>query len=72
MNRYLVILERTATGWSAYCPEIPGCVAAGRTRRDTCRLMRAALALHLQAEPGHSQERAARPRSQPAYVTVPV
>jgi len=70
MNRYLIILERTRTGWSAYSPDLPGCVAAGRTRRDTCRLMRRAIALHLEAEVAAGRRLPARPRAFPAYVTV--
>ena len=45
---YLIIYEQTPTGWSAYVPDLTGCVAAGRTRRDTERLMRGAIAMHLQ------------------------
>jgi predicted RNase H-like HicB family nuclease len=32
MNRYLIIIEETSTGYSAYSPDVPGCVATGRTR----------------------------------------
>ena len=32
MNSYLIILEKTATGFSAYSPDIPGCIATGSTR----------------------------------------
>jgi len=34
-------------GWSAYVPDLPGCVAAAETRAEVSRLIREALALHL-------------------------
>ncbi len=47
MSRYLIIVEPTATGFSAYSPDVPGCVAAGRTREEVEREMQEALAFHL-------------------------
>ena len=47
--RYAVIYERTDTGYSAFAPDLPGCVAAGATLRETERLMREAIDLHLRA-----------------------
>ena len=46
---YAVIYEKTATGYSAYAPDLPGCIAAGRTLRETEILMREAIELHLRA-----------------------
>jgi len=46
--KYVVVYERTTGGWSAYVPGLPGCVAAGRTRRETERLIREAIAFHLE------------------------
>ena len=40
--RYLVILEETSTGYSAYSPDVPGCVATGNTVDDAEREMAAA------------------------------
>ena len=45
--RYLAVLEPTATGYSAYLPDLPGCVAAGETEGETLDLLRRAVALHL-------------------------
>ena len=47
--RYVVVYEQTGSGWSAYAPDLPGCVAAGDTREDVERLMREAIKLHLEA-----------------------
>ena len=47
-NRYLVIIEGAEGSYSAYSPDLPGCVAAGDTREGTLELMREAIALHLE------------------------
>ncbi len=44
---YTVIYETTPTGYSAYVPDLPGCVAAGDTRAETERLIRSALQAHI-------------------------
>ena len=46
--KYAVIHEKTATGYSAYAPDIPGCIAAGVTLAETAALMRGVIALHLE------------------------
>ena len=45
---YVVVYEQTDTGWSAYLPDLPGCVAAGETREETERLICEAIAFHLE------------------------
>lgn len=45
--KYAVIYEQTSTGYSAYVPDLPGCVAAGHTVKETEDLMRAAIQMHL-------------------------
>jgi predicted RNase H-like HicB family nuclease len=45
--RHLAVLEPTATGYSAYLPDLPGCVAAGETEEETLDVDRRAVALHL-------------------------
>ena len=46
--KYVVVYEETPTGFSAYLPDLPGCVAAGETRVKTERLIREAIAFHLE------------------------
>ncbi len=46
--KYLIILEPTDTGYSAYSPDIDGCVAAGDDREETLELMRGAIEFHLE------------------------
>ena len=47
--KYAVIYEKTDTGYSAYLPDLPGCIAAGRTLEETSELMRGAMEMHLDA-----------------------
>jgi predicted RNase H-like HicB family nuclease len=47
-RRYPIVIERTATGFSAYSPDVPGCAAAGDTEEETCRDFRDALADHFE------------------------
>lgn len=47
MSRYLVIIEEGATGFSAYSPDLPGCVATGATRDEVESNMREAIAMHV-------------------------
>ncbi len=46
--KYLVIVAGTDGSYSAYSPDLPGCVAAGDTRQETVELMRDAIAFHLE------------------------
>jgi predicted RNase H-like HicB family nuclease len=46
---YIVIYEKTPAGFSAYLPDLPGCVAAGATRAEVERLIRSAVDMHLEA-----------------------
>ncbi|VTR98166.1 Marine sediment metagenome DNA, contig: S03H2_L02933 (Fragment) OS=marine sediment metagenome GN=S03H2_15717 PE=4 SV=1: UPF0150 [Gemmata massiliana] len=46
--KYLIILEPTDTGYSAYSPDLDGCVAAGDSRDETIALMQEAIEFHLE------------------------
>ena len=46
--KYLVVIEETETGYSAYSPDLPGCAAAGPTREEAARLMKEAIEFHLE------------------------
>jgi predicted RNase H-like HicB family nuclease len=46
--RYLVVVEETKTGFSAYSPDLPGCVATSDTHANVEREMTEAIALHLE------------------------
>ena len=69
VSRYLIIVEPTATGFSAYSPDVPGCVATGRSRADVEREMREAVAFHLDGLREDGQP-VPRPSAAAAYVDV--
>lgn len=48
MIEYTVIYERGVNNWSAYSPDVPGCVAAGETREEVERLFKEALEFHFE------------------------
>jgi predicted RNase H-like HicB family nuclease len=48
MNEYLVIIEETPTGYSAYSPDVDGCIAAAETRDEVEAMMNQALTSHLE------------------------
>lgn len=47
MLRFLVVIEKTENNWSAYSPDIPGCVATGATREETEINIHEAIELHV-------------------------
>ena len=49
MSQYAVIYEPTSTGYSAYVPDLPGCIATGRTLEQTRKRMLQAIDAHLRA-----------------------
>ena len=53
--RYLVVIEKSPRNYSAYSPDVPGCVATGRTLGDTTRNMREALEGHLEVMAEHGE-----------------
>ena len=46
--KVLIIVEETATGFSSYAPDVPGCIATGETRAEVEQLMREAIEFHLE------------------------
>ena len=46
---YLVVVEKGGSSYGAYVPDLPGCVAAGETRREVLKLIRDAVKLHIEA-----------------------
>lgn len=47
MRRYAVVVEHFRANYSAYVPDLPGCVATGESMEDTLANVREAIALHL-------------------------
>ena len=46
--KYAVVYERTPNNFSAYVPDLPGCVATGASREEVEQRIREAVALHLE------------------------
>ncbi len=46
--RYAIVIERTAANYSAYVPDLPGCVATGATPEEVETQIREAIVFHLQ------------------------
>lgn len=48
MQQYLVVIEKTANNYSAFLPDVPGCIATGQTVDETLQLLQEALTFHLE------------------------
>jgi len=46
--RYAIVIERTENNYSAYVPDLPGCVATGATLEETETAIRDAIAFHIE------------------------
>ncbi len=69
MKKYLIVIETTQTGFSAYSPDLPGCVSTGRTREEIEQNMREAIAFHLDGLREEGQP-VPEPQSYSAYVEL--
>ncbi|KON75673.1 Uncharacterized protein NV38_0003171 [Leptospira kirschneri serovar Mozdok] len=45
---YPVMIEKNSTGYGAYVPDLPGCVAVGETEAEVTRLIKEAIEFHLE------------------------
>ena len=48
IHRFLIVIEKTDGNYSAYSPDLPGCVATGNTREETERNMYEAIEMHIE------------------------
>jgi len=71
MHKYLIIVEESERNFAAYSPDLPGCVATGKTRAAVAKNMRTAIEMHLEGlqEDGLPIP---EPRSRADYVSVAV
>jgi len=69
MHRFLIVVEKAGGNYSAYSPDLPGCVATGKTREQATRNMHEAIELHVR---GLREDRLPIPksRSYAEYVAV--
>ena len=54
--KYAVVIEKGEDGYGAYVPDLPGCIAAGKTKKEVKKLIQEAIAFHIEGlkENGHS------------------
>jgi predicted RNase H-like HicB family nuclease len=45
--RYAIVIEKTNTGYSAYVPDLPGCIATGASKAEIEREMQGAIRFHI-------------------------
>ena len=69
MHRFLVVVDKAGKNYSAYSPDLPGCVATGKTREETEYRMHEAIELHVKGliEDGLSVP---KPHASAAFVAV--
>jgi predicted RNase H-like HicB family nuclease len=48
-TEYVVVIEKSETGFGAYVPDLPGCVALGETHDEALTLIREAIELHVES-----------------------
>jgi predicted RNase H-like HicB family nuclease len=68
--KLLIVVEQTRTGYSAYSPDLPGCIATGATREEVEREMKEAIDFHLEGMRAEG-EAVPEPSSYSTYVEVP-
>ena len=70
MHRVLIVIENAGKNFSAYSPDLPGCIATGGTREETERRMYEAIKLHVE---GLLEDNQAVPESTSVaeYIIVP-
>ena len=48
MKKYLIIVEETSTGYSAFSPDVPGCGSTGQTKEEVEHNIQEAIAFHIE------------------------
>ena len=48
MKKYLIVIEKSKSGYSSYSPDILGCVATGKTKQEVEKNMYEAIQFHLE------------------------
>ncbi|MDQ3620103.1 MAG: type II toxin-antitoxin system HicB family antitoxin [Actinomycetota bacterium] len=69
MSEYLTIIENSEDSYSAYSPDLPGCVATGDTIEEVRKLMQEAIQMHIESLREHG-EPVPPPSSSAEYLAV--
>jgi predicted RNase H-like HicB family nuclease len=56
LTEYLAVIEQDGDAWGAYVPDLPGCVAVGRTREEVASLIGEAVPLHIALMREHGEQ----------------
>jgi predicted RNase H-like HicB family nuclease len=69
MKKYLIVIEKTDSGYSAYSPDLLGCVSTGQDRQEVEANMKEAIEFHLDGmkEEGYSIP---EPAADSAYLEI--
>jgi len=69
MHKYTIIIEKAEDNYSAYCPDLPGCIATGATVEETTQRMKEAIEFHIE---GLEREKMPIPEPSAAAVSIEV
>jgi predicted RNase H-like HicB family nuclease len=69
MSKYTIVIEKAEGNYSAYCPDLPGCIATGRTEEETIQMMKEAIVFHIE---GLREEKISVPTPSTKVVSVDV
>ena len=69
--KYMVVIEKGESGWGAFVPDIPGCVAVGETEKEVVSLIADAIRFHLEDLRSEGQP-IPPPSSKSKFIEVPV
>jgi predicted RNase H-like HicB family nuclease len=67
--RYPIIIEKSRKNYSAYSPDLPGCIATGATIKETLSRMRSAIKFHLEGLKKEGSE-ILEPSSKVKYIEI--
>src|SRR5437762_884747 len=68
--KYAVVIEKAKKNYSAYAPDLPGCIAAGDTLEETKQLMQEAMEFHIESMLLDGDPTPERPTTQCCYVEI--
>ena len=46
--KYMVVIEKSGSGYGAHVPDLPGCIAVGETRKEVLELIKKAIEFHIE------------------------
>ena len=69
MSKYTIVIEKAEENYSAYCPDLPGCIATGRTEEETIQRMKGAIGFHIE---GLREEKTSVPTPSTKVVSIDV